>query len=198
MNQQKNEEMLAVYNPDGTPADDAVLRAMAHETGVLHGASHTYIYNIGHDGAVMFLLQRRSHNKDSYPDCLDISSAGHVEAGMDFDATARKELKEELGIDVAEQELYRAFTRRFHSRSEQHGRVFDDHEVDAVYLLERYFNTEDLRLQPEEVSEVVWMAQDEILKRLDANDPEICLDKAEFLQVVACVAERTAGKVCAT
>ena len=46
------------------------------------------------------LLQKRSQQKDSYPGCYDISSAGHSPAGVDFIPSALRELKEELGLDA--------------------------------------------------------------------------------------------------
>ena len=48
--------------------------------------------------AYELLLQKRSHDKDSFPDCYDISSAGHVPAGSSVLDSAIRELSEELGI----------------------------------------------------------------------------------------------------
>ena len=58
------------------------------------------------DGVVLtdskgnFLMQRRSSHKDTYPNCWDVSCAGHFEAGDDSESTFRKELEEELGCSV--------------------------------------------------------------------------------------------------
>ena len=178
-----HDEMLACVDENGIITGEAVSRKEAHEKGVLHGASHIYLFRRTNAGKTEFLLQRRSHNKDSFADCLDISSAGHVEAGMNYEETALKELKEELGIVPETGELRFAFSQRIRNKSEQRGKVFDDNEIDKVYLLEKDPDLSKLILQTEEVSEVIWMSSDEIEKRLDENDIELCIEKDEFQKV---------------
>lgn len=51
------------------------------------------------DGRV--LLQRRSAAKDLFPGFYCASASGHVASGEDYTATARRELREELGIAPA-------------------------------------------------------------------------------------------------
>ncbi|MBN2016467.1 NUDIX domain-containing protein [Candidatus Dojkabacteria bacterium] len=46
------------------------------------------------------LVQQRSKNKKFGPGIWEISAGGHVESGSTPDETAKKELKEELGIEV--------------------------------------------------------------------------------------------------
>ncbi len=185
MKTEATQEMLAVFHEDGTPADTAVSRTKAHEKGILHGASHIYIYRFAADGSIEILLQRRSAGKDSFPNCLDTSSAGHVEAGMGFDDTARKELNEELGLVVSPNALRYAFTQRIHQVNDFHGKLFDDREINRVYLLEYDVDPATLHLQAEEVSTVVWMDSAEILQRLEAGDREFCLDKEEYRRVLS-------------
>lgn len=80
-------ERLEVFRADGTAAGCDVERNEAHEKGILHGASHVFICRRDADG-LKVLLQRRSADKDSYPGCLDTSSAGHIARGSDFLETA--------------------------------------------------------------------------------------------------------------
>ena len=51
------------------------------------------------------LLQKRSKEKDSFPGCYDISSAGHISAGDEPLETALRELEEELGIKAEPEQL---------------------------------------------------------------------------------------------
>lgn len=44
-------------------------------------------------------LQKRSQAKDAWPGAWDLSSTGHVDAGESYDEAARRELREELGIE---------------------------------------------------------------------------------------------------
>lgn len=184
-----NGEQLAVFSEDGQPTGQGISRTQAHTDGVLHGASHTYIYRRS-NGSTELLLQRRSRCKDSFPGSLDTSSAGHVEHGSDFLATAQKELQEELGLCVEADELIELFEQRIEHTSEAHGKTFVDREINRVYLLERDVDPTMLRLQPEEVSEVVWMSEDELIDRLSFGDRELCLDEQEVRQVLNAIRAR--------
>jgi isopentenyldiphosphate isomerase len=184
----ENGEELAVFGEDGRPTGEGVSRTRAHAEGVLHGASHTYIYRKDESG-IAFLLQRRSGSKDSYPLCLDISSAGHVERTSDHLDTACRELAEELGLTVAPEALTHAFTHRVFYESAPRGKRFLDAEVAAVYLLKMDVDVSTLSLQPSEVCEAVWLPADEILCRLEANDAELSLVKEEFVRVLDAVRE---------
>ena len=188
-----DEEYLEVFDDNGNSTGKSVTRSEAHREGILHGASHTYIYKIV-NGKVYILLQRRSFNKDSFPGQLDISSAGHVEAGMDFKATAIKELQEELGITVSPEELQEAFFQRYSSIDEFRGEPFNNQEVNMIYLLEKDLDISNLTPQPEEVEEFVWMDASEIQKRIQANDKEFCLVEKEFNQVIDKINERIKGR----
>lgn len=177
------EEMLAVLDEAGRLTGQKVSRKEAHQQGILHGAVHIYIYR-KFDNTIQILLQRRSHNKDSFPNCLDISSAGHMEAGMSFGQTAIKELQEELGIQRQADDLIPAFRQRSSNITEQHGKLFNDQEIAEIYLLRMDdLDLTKLKLQEEEVSEVLWMDLDTVVDRLEAGDAQLCLEPEEFRQV---------------
>ena len=63
--------------------------------GLLHRAVAVLV--IRPDGR--FVLQRRSLGDRWHPGLLTISSTGHVRKGEAYEAAARRELREELGID---------------------------------------------------------------------------------------------------
>src|ERR1700738_1476764 len=69
-------------------------RGEVHGNNLRHRAVHLFIFNrLGE-----LFLQKRSRWKDRHPLLWDSSAAGHVEAGEDYDATAARELEEELGV----------------------------------------------------------------------------------------------------
>jgi 16S rRNA (adenine1518-N6/adenine1519-N6)-dimethyltransferase len=72
-------------------------RVEVHGDNLRHRAVHVLIFN--KKGEV--LLQKRSRWKDRHPLLWDSSAAGHVNAGEAYDSAAHRELKEELGIDLA-------------------------------------------------------------------------------------------------
>jgi 16S rRNA (adenine1518-N6/adenine1519-N6)-dimethyltransferase len=78
-------------------------RLKVHENNFRHRAVHILIFNqIGEA-----YLQQRSRWKDRHPLKWDSSAAGHVTAGENYDETARRELKEELAIDVSLERIFR-------------------------------------------------------------------------------------------
>ncbi|HEY4283225.1 MAG TPA: 16S rRNA (adenine(1518)-N(6)/adenine(1519)-N(6))-dimethyltransferase RsmA [Chthoniobacterales bacterium] len=75
----------------------AAPRHKVHGDNLRHRAVHILVFNAV--GEVF--LQKRSRRKDRHPCLWDSSAAGHVMAGEEYDAAAHRELKEELGIEVA-------------------------------------------------------------------------------------------------
>ena len=69
-------------------------RDECHKKGLLHRAVHIMILNRKGE----FLLQKRSKKKDLYSGWWTSSASGHVASGDDYDETAHRELKEELGV----------------------------------------------------------------------------------------------------
>jgi 16S rRNA (adenine1518-N6/adenine1519-N6)-dimethyltransferase len=69
-------------------------RGEVHGNNLRHRAVHLFIFN--RQGELF--LQKRSRWKDRHPLLWDSSAAGHVEAGEEYDETATRELKEELGV----------------------------------------------------------------------------------------------------
>ena len=71
----------------------AASRREVHGNNLRHRAVHIFLFN--HAGEL--LLQKRSRWKDRHSGLWDSSAAGHVGAGEEYDATAARELREELG-----------------------------------------------------------------------------------------------------
>ena len=86
-------------------ANDQILgaapRAEVHGNNLLHRAVHILIFR--KNGEIY--LQRRSRWKDRHPLAWDSSAAGHVDAGEEYDQAAKRELMEELGIEVELQKV---------------------------------------------------------------------------------------------
>ncbi len=69
-------------------------RGEVHRDKLRHRAVHIFVFNKRGE----LFLQKRSRWKDVHPRRWDSSAAGHVNAGDTYDATAPRELQEELGI----------------------------------------------------------------------------------------------------
>src|SRR5213596_702435 len=71
-------------------------RSEVHGDNLRHRAVHILIFNQRGE----LYLQQRSRWKDRHPLLWDSSAAGHVMAGEGYDEAAKRELQEELGINV--------------------------------------------------------------------------------------------------
>ncbi len=74
-------------------------RSEVHARGLRHRAVHVLVFNSRGE----IFLQKRSMKKDRQPGVWDSSCSGHVDAGENYEATAVRELREELGLDITSQ-----------------------------------------------------------------------------------------------
>jgi len=141
------------------------LKSEVHKTGEWHRGAHLWIIK---DGKI--LLQKRSANKDIYPNCFDISCAGHVSAGEKPIDTIIREAKEELSLDVNPKDLIFLGKRKLISENKEKGLI--SREVNYVYLLDYKGKLEDLKIDNHEVSEIKLFDINE-LKKLIREKPEL-------------------------
>lgn len=179
-------EYLDVVDETGEPVGERVERAEAHARGILHRTSHVWVVRRRGD-AVEVLLQLRAAAKESYPGRYDVSSAGHIPAGSDFIGSALRELREELGFDVAAEELIPCGVRRIHRREIFSGRLFVDNQVSRVFLLWRDVDESEVRFQRSELDGVRWMRLDECLEAVRQGSIPTCIDLEELEMVAAAV-----------
>lgn len=93
---QKESELFDVVDAEDRVIGQAT-RGDVHARGLMHRAVHVLVFNKRRD----CLLQKRSMWKDRHPGVWDSSAAGHLDAGENYESAARRELKEELGIEDA-------------------------------------------------------------------------------------------------
>jgi isopentenyl-diphosphate delta-isomerase type 1 len=141
-------EMIDILDSQGTKTGATKPASEVHTDGDWHRTVHVWILNSKHQ----LLLQRRSPTKVNFPDMWDISAAGHVDAGESSIETAIRETKEEIGLDLAPQDLEFLFTQV--QQFTQNNGTFVEHKFDDVYLVRRDVDIVGLVLQPEEVTEM--------------------------------------------
>jgi len=85
---------------DVVDENDAVvgreLRSFVHAKNLLHRAVHVLVFNSKGE----IFLQKRSMKKDQCPGMWGSSAAGHLDSGEGYDHAARREFREELGIEA--------------------------------------------------------------------------------------------------
>jgi len=121
----------------------------AHLDGDWHIGFHCWI--IRPNGKI--LLQLRCKDKDTYPNKLDISAAGHLSAGEKPEDGVR-EIEEELGIKIKPEQLIFLGTYKSAKTINTHKGIFNNREHCYVYFLEDNTPLTDYKLQPEEVAGV--------------------------------------------
>lgn len=72
-------------------------RGEVHARGLLHRAVHVLVFNSRGE----IFLQKRSLKKDRQPGVWDSSCSGHVDSGETYDQTVVRELREEIGLNLA-------------------------------------------------------------------------------------------------
>lgn len=172
-------EWLDIVDENGVPTGQTVERETAHRNGILHRTAHVWIFRM-RNGRAEVLLQMRSANKDSYPGCYDISSAGHIPAGVDFVPSALRELQEELGVSANASDLTLCGQRRFTFDAEFHGAPFHDNQVSNIYMLWLDREAVDFRLQTEEVSAVKWFDFADCMALVQGNKIPHCIFMEEL------------------
>lgn len=173
-------EFLDVVDENGEPTGKRVERKKAHAEGIRHRTSHVWLAR-KRNGRVEILMQKRAENKDSYPGCYDISSAGHVPAGDGFEKSAVRELREELGVKADESELIYCGDRKVQCDDVFSGKPFRDNQFSRVFLLWRDTEEDQFTLQKEELESVKWIPFDECVDGVLNNRFKNCIASDELM-----------------
>ncbi|HJA31517.1 MAG TPA: GNAT family N-acetyltransferase [Candidatus Eisenbergiella pullicola] len=188
------EEYLDIVDGEGEPTGRTKARSLVHRDGDLHRTSHVWIAR-RKGGRLQLLLQKRSRNKDSHPGCYDISSAGHIPAGSDFEDSALRELKEELGVDAEAGELECCGVRRIHWEDRFYGKPFLDNQVSRVYVLWKNLEISQFCPQTSEIEAVRWMDLETLFEQVERNSIPHCIFTEELCMVKRKLEEESAFPV---
>ncbi len=178
-------ELFDIVDENGIPTGQVRERSLVHRYGDLHRTAHVWIVRRNESGSFDVLLQKRAADKDSFPGCFDISSAGHIPAGMDYLESALRELEEELGITASPEDLKLLGYHDGEIKTSFYGNPFHNHEFSAVYVLSADIPVSSLRLQREEVETAVWMDYEKCLASMRNKTLHHCIFIDEFLALKA-------------
>ena len=143
-------ELLAIVDKETLePTGELICRDKCHKYGFPHNSVHTWIFTRDDEGVLQLLLQKRSESKECFPGYWDISSAGHVSGEDTVEETVHKELYEELGIQICQNDKQHIYVSDNYNVS-NNGK-FVDNELAWGYVI--YIDDLDLdRLTLEEGS----------------------------------------------
>lgn len=166
-------EYFDILDENGQKTGKKKLREEVHRDGDWHRTVHIWIINDKNE----VLLQRRCKNKDSNPNMLDISSAGHLSAGDESREGAIRELKEELNLDIKKEDLEYIKTIKV---EEGKGTNFINNEFNDIYLLKTNKKLSDMKYQEEEISEIMYIPYNEFKEMIKNHHPELLRHEEEF------------------
>lgn len=129
----------------------AMDRLEAHMRAQWHRTFHCWVVNGA--GSPRILFQMRSSKMANFPSMLDVSAAGHLEAGETVEQGVR-EVREELGVDFAVDAL-EFLGDRVEVADQSNGQR--NREYQAVYLLRLDEELASYNPQIEEVAGLVWV-----------------------------------------
>ena len=141
--QNESEEQFDVVDDDDRVVGQ-LARSEVHRRRLQHRAVHVFLFRA--DGCL--LIHKRADNKAEFPSVWTSSCSGHVSAGDGYDATAVRELFEELGVESAVERL-------------QKFAACDDTSREFTVL---YRCCSDAAVTPEpvEITSIRWMSVDKI------------------------------------
>ena len=189
------------YYPSPKPTGKVKERGQVHKDGDWHRSVHVWVAQKDTtNNNVRVLMQRRSKYKDTHPNQLDVSCAGHVNAGDDILETTMRELEEELGgassslirqYTIEDIENSRLFTvsSSIEGKTERFGK-YKCQEYQEVFLL--WWRGDDIMeatsfapLVQEEVSGFEILNSNELIQRLRQGDDELVPRSSAYVNALA-------------
>src|SRR5690606_26203377 len=141
--------MLDIYDENmthlGTKSRDDV-----HRDGDWHKVFHCWVIYRDEAGQDWVILQKRAPDKDTFPNYLDISAAGHYSVGETIQE-AMRELEEELGLFSKFEDLIPLGVRIGIAK---YGSLIDRQFAD-VFLYECNQPLQDYKYQQDEISGLI-------------------------------------------
>lgn len=139
------DEFIDILTAEGKPTGKIALKSEAHKNGWFHATAHIWFFTSDNQ----ILLQKRALTKKVFPGIWDISVAGHIAAGEEILQGAKREILEEIGLELQEKDLIKIGTR-IHQVSHENG--IQDNEHHHIFIAELKTSVEKLTPQEEEVT----------------------------------------------
>lgn len=167
------EEYLDILNNDGTLAGYTASKKEAHEKGLWHKTVHVWCVNSKGE----ILLQHRSKEKENHPDLWDISVAGHVSSGESSIDGVKREVKEEIGLDISISDL--EYLGTVHQRFVLNNDTYIDNELNDIYIL-KLKDDEKFEIQKEELDQLKWVTLPDLKRMMKENKDDFVPHDEEY------------------
>ncbi len=153
-------ELIEIVDEDGNFTGEVMDKDEAHDKNLLHNEVSVLIIN--NKGQI--LMQKRSGNKRFSPNKWGFCS-GHVKAYEKLKSAAIREVGEEVGLKLEENELIYFTTKKYIAVTNS--------RIASYYYAICNLKEKDFSIQEEELSEVKWFDIDEVIRMLITHDNSI-------------------------
>jgi Isopentenyldiphosphate isomerase len=167
------EEWFDIYDDELRPIGTAP-RSVVHARGHWHRSFHCWLAKPA-DGRLLIRFQKRASGKDTFPDCFDITVAGHLAAGETHRDAAR-EIREEIGLHIPFDQLTFLFEHRSVREGEARGVPFIDREISRVYGVLSDAPLDAFRLQAEETAGIYEADAGSLIALFEGRMPELAAE----------------------
>ncbi len=154
-------ELLDVLDEEGNLTGNKEDKDIIHEKGLWHREVCALIRNRKGE----YLIQKRAATKKQAPNKWGMT-AGHVDAGEDFEEAMIREIREELGIEVALEELTPLSTFKEAFENE----TTTNNNYTRYYFYETNRKIEDYTICLEELSELKYITIEEMEEAVEKKD----------------------------
>ncbi len=175
---EREEEQLDILNEKGEKTGGVCSHKKAHEQGVIHRTAHVWVIN----RAKQLLLQKRAARMRAYANHWSISASGHVSAGESSLDGARRETREELGLDMPESAFQYLFTLEEHIVL--NNGTYVNNEFQDVYLVRLSDASSELHESSDEVSSLKWMDLQEFKSWIDGKGELLVPHEEEYSKLL--------------
>ncbi|MGJ8659965.1 NUDIX hydrolase [Cellulophaga fucicola] len=158
------DELIDILDSDGNKTGKTALKSAAHRNGWFHQTVHIWFYT--NDNKV--LLQKRAKSKVIFPLLWDVSVAGHIGSGEKIEASALREIEEEISIIVLKSDLQKIGCFK---SIQKHSPNLIDCEYHHTFISKLKLDFTALKKQDSEVEDLQLKSISEFKR--DLNDSEM-------------------------
>lgn len=184
------EEYIDIVTKDGKPTGRSAPKSEIHSEGHYHHTIHVWLYT--KTGEI--LLSQRSACKVICPLLWDVSAAGHIDAGEGMINAAVREVQEEIGLMIHENDLEKIGVFECF-QSYDNGIV--DNEFHNTYISQLKVDISKLILQKDEVEAVKLVTLEEfkiLINHIGCDNHFVASNKRYYEFVLNTIEEKLFSK----
>lgn len=157
------DELVEVLTEDGNLIGERINKTSSHKNGICHGISAVALV----DNNGRLLIQKRAVTKKEEPNKWDLSGAGHIDVDETPEEAAVREIYEELGIKVEEDDLKLIDT--YLNKVKLNKEIYINHFT-YLFVVQKDISIDDIVMQKSEVSDIMFVNKKEYINLLNNGD----------------------------